>query len=154
MDRIDRLILDAMQRDARTPIAELADHAGASRASVQRRLRRMRGDGTIAAEVATVDPARAGFGVTAIITVELERDGPDRVAAFRRRARDEIQVQQCYCVAGESDFVVIALVRDMADYEAFTSRFFQDDNVRHYRSSIVVSRVKTSTQVPVAEDVR
>lgn len=154
MDRIDRLILDAMQRDVRTPIADLAERAGASRASVQRRLRQMREDGTIGAEVAMIDPRRAGFGVTAIITVELERDSPDRVAAFRKRALEEAQVQQCYCVAGEADFVVIALLRDMEDYEAFTIRFFQDENVRHYKSSIVVSRVKTSTHVPVVSDVR
>lgn len=154
MDRIDRLILDAMQRDARIAIADLATHAGASTASVQRRLKRMRSDGTIVAEVAMIDPKRSGFGVTAIITVELERDSADRVDAFKRRAHSEPQVQQCYCVAGDTDFVVIAILRDMEDYEAFTARFFQDENVRHYRSSIVVSRVKTSARVPVAEGIR
>lgn len=149
MDRIDCLILDAMQRDARISIADLAAHAGASTASVQRRLKRMRSDGTISAEVAVIDPKRSGFGITALITVELERDNADRVDAFKRRALAEPQVQQCYCVAGDTDFVVIVILRDMEDYEAFTARFFQDENVRHYRSSIVVGRVKTSTHMPV-----
>jgi Lrp/AsnC family transcriptional regulator, leucine-responsive regulatory protein len=149
IDRIDCLILDAMQHDARIAIADLAEQVGASTASVQRRLRRMRSDGTITAEVAVLNPRRCGFSMTALITVELERDSADRTEAFKRRALAEPQVQQCYCVAGDSDFVVIAIVRDMEDYEAFTARFFQDENVRHYRSSIVVSRVKCSTHVPV-----
>lgn len=151
MDRIDRLILDAVQRDTRIAIIDLAECVGASTASVQRRLRRLRGDGTITAEVALIDPRRAGLTITAIITVELERDSADRTDAFKRRALAEPSVQQCYCVAGDTDFVVIAIVRDMEDYEAFTVRFFSDENVRHYRSSIVVSRVKTSSHVPVAE---
>ncbi len=149
MDAIDRKLLALMQRDARTSIRELADKAGASTASVQRRLKRLREDGTIVSEVAVIEPKRAGFGLTALITVELERDGPDRVDAFKRRAIAENQVQQCYCVAGDTDFVVIAILRDMEDYEAFTARFFEDPNVRHYRASIVVSRVKTGSAVPL-----
>lgn len=152
MDKIDCLILDAMQRDARIAIADLAAQVGASTASVQRRLRRMRSDGTITAEVVVIDPKRSGFGLTALITVELERDSADRTDAFKRRALAEPQVQQCYCVAGDTDFALIVVVRDMEDYEAFTARFFQDENVRHYRSSIVVSRVKCSTYVPVMSD--
>ena len=154
MDRIDCLILDSMQHNARIPIADLAAQVGASTASVQRRLKRMRTDGTIAAEVAVIDPRRSGFSITALITVELERDSADRTDAFKRRALAEPQVQQCYCVAGDSDFVVIAILRDMEDYEAFTARFFQDENVRHYRSSIVVSRVKSSVHVPVMAGIR
>ena len=153
MDRIDRLILDAMQHNARIPMTDLAAYAGASTASVQRRLKRMRSDGTILAEVAVIDPKRCGFSITALITVELERDSVDRVDAFKRRALAEPHVQQCYGVAGDTDLAVIAILRDMEDYEAFTNRFFQDENVRHYRSSIVVSRVKSSTHVPVMSGV-
>lgn len=153
MDCVDRQILDVMQDDSRTPIADIGTRVGASTASVQRRLKRLREDGPIAAEVALIDPKRAGFGVTALITVELERDSADRTDAFKCRAQAERQVQQCYCVAGDTDFLVIALLRDMEDYEVFTTRSFQDENVRHYRASIAVSRVKTSTHVPVAQGI-
>ena len=149
MDRIDRTLLDRLQRDARTPIAALADEAGASPASVQRRLRRLRADGTIGAHVAVIDPRRVGFGLTILVTVELERDGPRHVDAFHRRARAEPQVQQCYCVAGDTDFMLVLLMRDMEDYESFQARFFADPNVRHYKSSVVVTRVKTGQEVPV-----
>ena len=86
MDRIDCLILDAMQHNARIAIADLAERVGASTASVQRRLKRMRTNGTIKAEVAVIDPRRSGFSITALITVELERDSAERTDAFKRRA--------------------------------------------------------------------
>ncbi len=149
MDRTDRILLDLLQRDARTPVRVLAETAGASTASVQRRLKRLRGDGTITGEVVQVDPKAAGYGVTAIVSVTLERDSPDRVDAFHRRAQTHDQVQHCYCVTGDADFVLVVIVRDIEDYDRFARSFLADANVRHYRSSIAVARVKASAFVPM-----
>ena len=66
VDAVDRKILSALQQDSRRPIAELAHLAGASTASVQRRLRRLRDSGVILGEAAQLDPARLGFGITAV----------------------------------------------------------------------------------------
>lgn len=139
-----------IQKDARTPIATLSEQAGASTASVQRRLKRLRETGVIKFETAVIDPEAVGFGVTAIIAVDLERDKLIEIDAFKRRARAESQVQHCYCVAGDCDFTLIVIAKDMKDYEAFTHRFFfNDSNVRRFRSSIVVSREKVTNFVPL-----
>lgn len=151
MDAVDLKLLSQLQADLRTSIADLAEIAGASTASVQRRLKRLRESGVIAAETAVLDRDAVGFGVTAIISVELERDRHDQVTAFKRRARAEPQVQQCYCVAGDADFILIAVARDIKDYEAFTHRFFfADANVRRFRTSIVVSTDKATLALPLA----
>ncbi|MHA1546243.1 MAG: Lrp/AsnC family transcriptional regulator [Alphaproteobacteria bacterium] len=150
MDSIDRRILTLVQADARTPISTLSQEANASTASVQRRLKRLRQSGIIQSEIAIVDPEAVGYDVTAIISVDLEHDRIDAIDAFKRRARQEPQIQQCYCVAGESDFVLIAIAKSMKDYERFTQRFFFiDSNVRKFRSSIVVSREKVTAFVPL-----
>lgn len=150
MDQVDRKLINQMQIDSRTPIAALAEIANSSPASVQRRLKRLREDRVIQREVAILDPVAAGYAMTCIISVEVERDRLDKLDAFKRRARDEPQVQQCYCVAGEADFILIAVVRDMKDYETFTHRFFLNDtNVRRFRTSVVVSPEKTTLTVPI-----
>lgn len=150
MDAIDRKILNLMQLDVRTPIATLSEQVGASTASVQRRLKRLRENGIIKNEIAVINPETVGFGVTAIISVDLERDRLDEIEAFKRRAKAESQVQHCYCVAGDCDYVLIVIAKDMKDYEAFTHRFFFNTSyVRRFRSSIVVSRVKDTSYVPL-----
>jgi Lrp/AsnC family transcriptional regulator, leucine-responsive regulatory protein len=149
LDQIDRALLDALQDDARTPIAELAERAGVSPASVQRRLKRLREAGVIMREVALVDPRASATPLTLIISVEIERESLDQLDGFRRRARAEPQVQQCWCVTGETDFVLVVVARDMADFEAFTHRFFfHQNNVRRYRTSVVITHDKIGLALP------
>ena len=154
MNSLDRRLLEILQKDARTPIARLSEEANASTASVQRRLKKMREDGTIISENVVIDQEKAGFDVTAIISVDLERDRIDEIDAFKRRAKMNSQVQHCYCVAGDCDFVLVVIAKSIKDYEAFTHQFFfKDTSVRRFRTSIVVSREKTTTYVPLQETV-
>lgn len=150
MDQLDHKLLAALQRNARTSIQDLADQTGASTASVQRRLKGLRDSGVIQKEVAVLDPKQLGFGITAVVSVELERDRLDQIDAFKRKARMDRQVMNFYCIAGDADFVMIVIAKDIADYERFTHRFFfADRNVRKFRTSIVVSTEKATLELPI-----
>lgn len=155
LDNTDIAILDALQSNARTPIVQLADIATTSMASVQRRLKRLREQGYIQKEVAHLDRDKLGFDVKAIVAVELERDHRAELFAFKNKAQSDPNVQHCYCIAGEPDFVLIVVARNMKDYEAFTQRFFfEDQSVRKYRTSIVVSEQKACNSLPVLSEVQ
>lgn len=150
MDGSDYKLLAVLQQNARTPIQELAEHIGASTASVQRRLKVLRDTGVIQKEVAVLDPKKLGFGITAVVSVELERDRLDQIDAFKRKARQDPQVMNFYCIAGDGDFVMIVVAKDIDDYEVFTHRFFfADKNVRKFRTSIVISTEKATLALPL-----
>ena len=150
MDSSDYKLLAVLQQNARTSIQELADHIGASTASVQRRLKVLRDDGVIQKEVAVLDQKKLGFGITAVVSVELERDRLDQIDAFKRKARQDRQVMNFYCIAGDGDFMMVVVAKDIADYEAFTHRFFfADKNVRKFRTSIVISTEKATLELPI-----
>jgi Lrp/AsnC family leucine-responsive transcriptional regulator len=150
MDQSDYKLLAVLQQNARTSIQELADHIGASTASVQRRLKVLRDDGVIQKEVAVLDQKKLEFGITAVVSVELERDRLDQIDAFKRKARQDQQVMNFYCIAGDADFVMIVVAKDIGDYEAFTHRFFfADKNVRKFRTSIVISTEKATLELPI-----
>ncbi len=150
LDQADRILLDQLQQDATTGIDALAHACGLSVASVQRRLKRLRTSGVIAREVAELDPAAVGLPMTFVIMVELERERREQLADFRARVRDEPQVQQAYYVTGDSDFALVCIARDMADFEALTHRlFFENGNVRRFRTSVVMERTKVGLTVPV-----
>ena len=83
--------------------------------------------------------------------VELERERVDQLDAFRRRAKAEPRVQQCYYITGEADFALIVLARDMQDFQELTHRlFFDDANVKRFRTSVVMDRTKVGLTVPLA----
>jgi len=150
LDQADRILLDQLQTDATQGIDALAHACGLSVASVQRRLKRLRASGAITREVAQLEPAAVGLPMTFVIMVELERERREQLADFRARVRDEPQVQQAYYVTGESDFALVCVARDMADFEALTHRlFFENGNVRRFRTSVVMERTKVGLSVPV-----
>ncbi|MES0808243.1 Lrp/AsnC family transcriptional regulator [Roseibium sp. SCPC15] len=152
IDNADRLILDLVQDNSRIGLDILADKCGLSVPSVQRRLKRLRDTGVISKEIALVDPTSLGFGMTFIVMVELERETLHQLDAFRKRAQAELQVQQCYYVTGEADFTLICTARDMQDFEQLTHRlFFNDGNVRRFRTSVVMDRSKVGLSIPCKE---
>ncbi|MBL4627192.1 MAG: Lrp/AsnC family transcriptional regulator [Roseicyclus sp.] len=150
IDETDRKLLSLLQKNARTTISEMAEYTSISTASVQRRLKSLRDSGVIRKDVAVLDQQKVGLGITAVVSVELERDRLDQIDAFKRKARNDPQVLNFYCIAGDADFVMIVVAKDIAGYEAFTHRFFfSDQNVRKFRTSIVVSTEKATLELPL-----
>lgn len=150
INELDRTILRLMQENARTRLDDITAEAGASAATVQRRIKHLRASGVITGEVAVVDPEMVGFAMTFLILVELERESIHQLDNFRRKAKAESQVQQCYYITGDADFALIALAKNMKDYEALTQRlFFEDSNVKRFRTSVVMDRTKAGMTVPV-----
>jgi len=147
----DLAILQMLQENSRERLESIATETGLSVATVQRRIRKLKADGTIMAESAMISPKAVGYAMTFLIFVELEHERIDQIDAFRRKAKGEPQVQQCYYITGEADFALIALARDMEDYERLTHRlFFQDSNVKRFRTSVVMDRTKVGMNVPLA----
>lgn len=146
----DRTILKILQENARERLETIAMETGLSVATVQRRIRNLKADGTIMAESALINPKSVGYAMTFLVFVELEHERIDQIDAFRRKIRAEPQVQQCYYITGEADFAIIALAADMEDYEQLTHRlFFKDSNVKRFRTSVVMDRSKFGASVPL-----
>lgn len=148
LDRIDRRILNRLQRDAAIPNQDLAAEVGLSPAPTSRRVRRLREEGYIAREVALVDPARVGSTLIAFVSVELDRQREDVLRAFERHISSQPEVQQCYFVTGETDYLLIVVCRDMDHYNGFVRQVLaQEHNIKRFRSSFNLQRIKFDTGV-------
>jgi Lrp/AsnC family leucine-responsive transcriptional regulator len=150
LDALDRKILARYQLDTRLSAERLGAEVGLSTAAVHRRLKRLRETGVIEAEVAILDPAALGLPVTCIIAIDIDRERVSDLERFQSRMLACPQVQQCFYVTGQSDFIVIAVAPDLAAYETFTrDHILSDPNVRSFTTHVVLQRVKTSTVVPI-----
>lgn len=153
IDNADIAIINALQKNARVGIEKLAELASLSPASVQRRLKALRESGVILREVAVIDPSKVGQLMSFVVLVELERERREQVDQFIRRALKEPQVQQCYYVTGDADFCLICTAQDMDGFEELTQRlFFEDANVRRFRTSVVMGRKKVSMEIHLKEN--
>lgn len=150
LDAADLTILRELQNDGRAGLEQLAQACNLSVPSVQRRLKRLRASGLIAKEVAVLDQAQFACKMTFIVMVELDRESLQQLDLFRKRAKAEPRVQQCYYVTGEADFILICTAEDMQDFEALTHRlFFENSNVRRFRTSVAMERTKIGLSLPI-----
>ncbi|MGY6656809.1 Lrp/AsnC family transcriptional regulator [Amycolatopsis roodepoortensis] len=150
LDRMDVAILACLQSDARTIAEHIGAKVGLSAAAVQRRIKRLRETGVIEREVAVLSPRALGLSMTFVVMVEMERENLAVLDGFRRQVLADDNVQQCYYVTGNADFVLVVTCRDMADFETFTRRmFFDNPNVRHFTTSVAMDRVKTGLTLPL-----
>lgn len=148
LDEIDRRLLDEVQVDNRQSIETLSQKTNSSPSSIQRRLARLREAGVIEADVSIVSQEALGWPMTFIVEVGLERERLDLLDAFRDTMRKLPEVQQCFYVTGNIDFILIVSTRDMRAYEDFSRRVFSENpNIRTYASHVVVDCVKNGRQV-------
>lgn len=86
LDGFDRRLLDLMRRDNQTPARALGEAVGLSESAVLRRLRRLRAEGVIAADVSIVRPEALGLGLTMHVLVAMEREGSAVLDGFAARS--------------------------------------------------------------------
>ncbi|MEX3776545.1 Lrp/AsnC family transcriptional regulator [Pseudomonas sp. MYb118] len=150
LDQFDRAILREVQQDANLSQIELGERVNLSSAAVNRRLKNLAAEGVIQKTVAQVHAATLGYGVTVIAEVAVESERLEWLDAMKQTFLQCPQVQQCYYVAGEFDFVLIMLVRDMEHYTQLTRElFFESNNVKRFRTLVSMSTIKTGMTVPV-----
>ncbi|ODV09618.1 MAG: AsnC family transcriptional regulator [Rubrivivax sp. SCN 70-15] len=154
LDAVDRRILQALQAQGRSTYDELAVQVGLSASATLRRVKRLEDAGVIAGYVALVAPERVGLGLTAYISVRLEKhiDSHKRspMDAFTAAVQAWPEVVECAALTGEMDYLLRVLVRDMAHYSHFVmDSLLKHPSVQDCKTSFVLQRWKGTTAVPV-----
>lgn len=150
MDSFDVQILQELQESNLQPAETIANTVGLSVSAVQRRIKRLRSEGTIEADISVVNPKAVGQQMTLVVAVEMERERADLIDSFKREMRSSPHVQQCYYITGEADFVIVMTAANMDEYERLTRElFFDNANVRRFHTSVVMQRVKVGLSVNI-----
>lgn len=150
LDFFDLAILRLLQQNNLMTQRDIGQSVNLSAPSVQRRIRRMEADGVIAANVARIAPDAVGLTLTIFVEVELVSETPDDIDAAKARFREAPEVQQCYYVTGDTDFILVLVVESMTAYEEFTRRmFFQGGNVRKFRTFVSMDTVKSGVTLQI-----
>jgi Lrp/AsnC family transcriptional regulator, leucine-responsive regulatory protein len=149
IDKFDLKILALLQSDNKLSQRQISDSVNLSTSAVNRRIAMMEQSGVIHANVALVDPTKVGRPITVIVEVSVESEKLDLINQVKTRFKNCPQVQQLYYTTGETDFVLIICVADMAEYQQITHQlFFDDENVKRFHTKVVMERSKVSTAVP------
>ncbi len=148
-DSFDLALLDALQQDNSLPLRELAGRVHLSTASVQRRIQQLKKSGYIQANTAVVDPEKLGQVITLAVEVRVDRTQTADMVQLRQ-AFSGPEIQQCYSITGDADFLLVLTVANMSVFQQLAQRLFHDNpNVKWFRTLVVLERIKTTLHVPI-----
>lgn len=148
LDRLDQRILNRLQKNNQVTNVQLAEEVGLSPPACLRRVKRLREERIIAADVSLINPQAVGRKINIIVEVEMERDQQELAIIFQNAVQKAPEVTQCYAVTGDVDFILVISVPDMQAYDEFTQRvLYTQPNLRKFRSLISLRRIKFETAI-------
>ncbi|RAI02214.1 AsnC family transcriptional regulator [Acuticoccus sediminis] len=150
LDDIDRKILRELQKDGRISNLELSEKVGLSPSPCLRRVRMLEDTGLIERYVAVVNPARVGLGLTVFARVSLISQDAASTDHFARCVMSLPEVIECHLMAGECDFLLRIVTRDLDAYRAFqVEHLTRIEGVRSVKTDIPMQRIKLTSELPV-----
>jgi Lrp/AsnC family transcriptional regulator len=151
LDSVDRTILALLQADASLSTADIAARAGASQSSVWRRIERLEASGVIKKRVALLDRKKLGLDMMVFAHVKLGAHGQRTLPQFEEAVRRFPEVVECHTLLGETDYLLRVITRDVESYEDFfRRRLTQVASVQFTNSSMAISEVKSTTELPLS----
>jgi len=90
IDGIDKIILNHLMKDARTPILSIARGIGISGAAIHQRLRKMEASGLISGSKFVINPKILGYKTLAFVGIFLDSSSKYKEAIKRLKEIDEV----------------------------------------------------------------
>lgn len=142
LDSFDRRIIAIVRRHNLEPARAIASQVGLSESSVLRRLRRLRQEGVIVADVSLIDPARLAPAITIHVLVELNQSGLRQEQAFAAKLEKRPEVIGAWNVTGRTDFVLTVTVPSIEAYQRFSDEVLaSDDNIRGFETLVTLREI-------------
>jgi Lrp/AsnC family leucine-responsive transcriptional regulator len=150
LDEFDKKLLNQLQQNNRVTAEELGKMLNLSTSAVQRRLKRLRQDKIIEADISVVSQHVIGMGVTCIVEISLELGSSREIDSFKTLLSGCTEVMQCYYVTGSFDFIIIVNAKDMKHYDLFSKQYLMDNpSVRQFCTHVVLDKVKINYGVNI-----
>lgn len=149
-DRIDRKILDVLQRNARISITDLAQEVGLSATPCAERVRRLERDGVITGYHARVSPRALGKNLLVFLEIKLAAKSDEVFEKIRRELQRMPDVMECHLVSGDFDYLVKARLAEMNDYRRLLGEILNRlPGSAESRSYVVMEEIKETFYLQV-----
>lgn len=146
LDRLDRKILDALQRNGRITMTELGEQIGLSTSPCAERVRRLERQGVITGYHARVNPQAIGRTLLVFVEITLTSKSGEVFEAVRREMLYLPEVMECHLVSGSFDYLVKARLHAMSDYRDLLGSILKKIPVpAQSHSYVVMEEVKESS---------
>ncbi len=149
LDKTDRKILQALQKDASLSDAKIAEIAGISTSECSEKITAFEKDGVIVGRVALLDPAKVDIGVTVFVAVTTPEHSQQWLDQFHDSVREFPEVVEFYRMSGQVDYLLRVVVPDIEAYDAFYKKLIASVDLKDISSTFAMEQIKFTTALPL-----
>ncbi|GAA0719727.1 Lrp/AsnC family transcriptional regulator [Aquimarina litoralis] len=150
MDKIDRSILNLLQKNGKITIKEIAERLNLTTTPIFERVKKLEKEGYIKSYKAILDRKKAGLQLMVFCNVTLNLHQTDYLKKFEKDIQQFPEVVECYHVAGMFDYLIKIYAKDMESYQHFLSNKLASlENISKVQSSFVMTEVKDFSFLPI-----
>jgi Lrp/AsnC family transcriptional regulator len=151
IDTIDKRILRIIEKDGCLPISKIAARIALSQTPCWNRLRRLTSAGVIKRQVALLDPAKIGLGITAFVSIQVGEHSGNALTHFASNVAAMEEVMDFYRTAGDVDYVLRVVVPDTDAFDAFCKRLNSLMPLKNVTSLFALETIKSETAFPIRD---
>lgn len=149
MDDMDRKILRILQTDSSQSVSDVARAVGLSASPCWKRIKRLQDEGIIVRQAAVLDANRLGFGLTVFVSIKTGEHSSKWLKEFSETITAMPEVQEFHRMAGEVDYMLKVVVRDMAAFDEFYKRLVEISALSEVTSRFSMEKIKDTTALPI-----
>ena len=150
IDRIDRRILIALQKDGKMSNVDLSREVGLSPSPCLERVKRLEQQGYITGYQAKLDPNKLGAAMLVFVEITLTKTSIDIFSEFSAAVQHQEDIQECHLVSGNFDFLLKTRVADMANYRKLLGdTLLRLPGVNESRTYVVMEEVKHTANIKI-----
>lgn len=152
LDRYDRLILDALQKDGALTNAQLSEQVNLSASQCSRRRAALEAAGVIEGYRARLDAGKLGLGIRVVVRVNLRTHAKTADMDFSAWIERQPEILAAFSVSGDADYVLHVRSRDLESFSNFLhERLLQRPDIGQVRSDFVLKTLKDSDALDLSE---
>jgi Lrp/AsnC family transcriptional regulator len=148
LDNFDRHILELMQADVSLSVGEIADRVALSKTACWRRIQKLEEAGVIRGRVALLNPEALDLSLTVYVSIRTNQHNETWAGQFGTVIDQIPEVLEVYRMSGDLDYLLKAVVSDMAGYDRLYKKLIEAD-LFDVSSSFVMETMKQTTALPL-----
>ena len=149
MDKLDRRILDLLQKDGSLTAQEIAERVGLSKVPCWRRIKKLQEDGVIRQTVALLDARSLNVGTTVFVMMKTANHSAAWFERFQKAVRDIPEITEIYRMSGDVDYLMRIVVPDIDAYDVVYKKLIASIELLDVSASFALETIKSTTALPL-----
>ncbi|MFQ3230150.1 Lrp/AsnC family transcriptional regulator [Reinekea sp.] len=149
LDSTDKAILNLLQTDASTSVADIAESINLTVSPCWRRIQNLEANGYIEKRVALLNRQQLDLGIDVFVFIKTNQHNDEWIEQFYGALDSLPEVVEAYRMSGEVDYLIRVVVKDIKAYDEFYKNLVSKVKLADVSSSFAMERIKYTTAVPI-----